>query len=215
MNTVADLVERFCWKSKTRSVWRDDPDLLDEAVARIHSEAAVFDAIIRSKNTTVPSLEKISKTVKFLEQNSFWRSNPFSLVTGTENDPALVRTTSRLQTKWVRELWDQSSSSRQISQSLFNFHRSELEARSEIDGRAVEFEPTRSKLVPFASCSLSPRNSSCLLRKDELGCITLINPRCVNFSAEPCTNPCILAPDASGSLRTCAESARGAPRFPA
>lgn len=215
MNTVAELVERFCWKSKTRSVWRDDPDLLDEAVAHIHSEAAVFDAIIRSKNTTVPTLEKISKTVKFLEQNNFWRSNPFSLVAGIDNDPALVNATSQLQTKKIRDLWNQGSSSKQTSLSLFTFHCPGAEVRSEIDESAAGLKPPSSKHESSVSCGLTPRYSSNVLTKSEFGCITLINSRCVNFNAERCANPCILAYDTSGTLRTYAEAARGAPRFPA
>lgn len=109
MSTVTDMMERFCWKSKARSVWKEDPDLFDIAMARIHSEAAVFDAIIRSKNTAIPSLEKIARTVAFLEQNSFWRSNPFSLVAGTDEDPELARVLNRLQMQSVRDLWNSPS----------------------------------------------------------------------------------------------------------
>ncbi|CAL8075141.1 unnamed protein product [Calicophoron daubneyi] len=118
MSTVSEMMEKFCWKSKTRSVWKNDPDLFDDAMARIHSEAAVFDAIIRSKNTTVPSLEKISRTVKFLEQNSFWRSNPFSLVSGTDDDPALARATSQLQMKSIRDLWGQKPNQKILTDSM-------------------------------------------------------------------------------------------------
>ncbi|CAH8855081.1 unnamed protein product [Trichobilharzia szidati] len=118
MNTVDELMEIFCWKSKLRSVWKENPDLFDDAMARIHSEAAVFDAIIRSKNATVPPLEKIAKTVQFLKQNSFWRSNPFSLVTGTDDDPALIRATYQLQMKSIRDLWQNNNNDTKLFQNM-------------------------------------------------------------------------------------------------
>ncbi|THD23768.1 hypothetical protein D915_005362 [Fasciola hepatica] len=150
MNTVVEMMERFCWKSKTRSVWKDQPDLLDDAMARIHSEAAVFDAIIRSKNTTVPSLEKIARTVKFLEQNSFWRSNLLSLVTGTEDDPALAQATSRLQMKSVRDLWEPKANPKAAPEAIVPIHCPKTESSKEIIENSEILETNKPKVALIA-----------------------------------------------------------------
>lgn len=152
MNTVVEMMERFCWKSKTRSVWKDQPDLLDDAMARIHSEAAVFDAIIRSKNTTVPSLEKITRTVKFLEQNSFWRSNPFSLVAGTEDDPVLAQATSRLQMKSVRDLWEPKPNTKAASETVVPVYCPTTESSKEMIETSVIL-PTNKPKITLVACN--------------------------------------------------------------
>jgi hypothetical protein len=78
------MKENLWWKSKSKSIWKDNPDLYDRAIFRIHSQATVFDAIIRSKNPRMPPREAIMKAVRYMEENSFWRSNPASLIQNDE-----------------------------------------------------------------------------------------------------------------------------------
>ncbi|KAF8570385.1 hypothetical protein P879_01624 [Paragonimus westermani] len=214
MNTVAELVEKFCWKSKTRSVWKDEPDLLDDAIARIHSEAAVFDAIIRSKNTTVPSLEKISRTVKFLEQNSFWRSNPFSLVTGTGDDPALARTTSLLQMKSVRDLWNQNKTQKPMTVSITPLPCPRCETRFDHTDSQVGLLSNTSKLAFMRYADSDSSEKTDTLKSPEARYVTLVNPKCMNFKEIPYNNTYFVACDASGgAFKTYADAARSAAPF--
>ncbi|BHF57550.1 hypothetical protein SprV_0100049200 [Sparganum proliferum] len=104
MTSLPEMLEKFCWRSKIQSIWKNEPDLFDEAITHIHSEAAVFDAIIRSKNATLPSWEKITQTIQFLEQNTFWRSNPFSLLTNFD-DPQLALIVKKLKIQDVKDIW--------------------------------------------------------------------------------------------------------------
>ncbi|KAA3680523.1 uncharacterized protein DEA37_0005675 [Paragonimus westermani] len=214
MNTVAELVEKFCWKSKTRSVWKDEPDLLDDAIARIHSEAAVFDAIIRSKNTTVPSLEKISRTVKFLEQNSFWRSNPFSLVTGTGDDPALARTTSLLQMKSVRDLWSQNKTQKPMTVSITPPQCPRCETQLDHTDSQVGSLSNTSKLAFMRYPDSDSSEKTETFKSPEARYVTLVNPKCMNFRETPYNNTYFVACDASGgTFRTYADAARSTAPF--
>ncbi|KAG5451977.1 hypothetical protein CSKR_112042 [Clonorchis sinensis] len=200
MSTVSELVENFCWKSKTRSVWKAEPDLLDNAMARIHSEAAVTDAILRSKNTTVPSLEKISKTVKFLEQNSFWRSNPFSLVSGAEDDPAVARATRRLQMKCIRDLWESSGCSGITSDdSSVAFVQRQAESSREVR----DFEASKPKLPRTAELT----TVETVFRESSSGCMPVLSPKSVNSKEKIVTNSSSVICDRNEALQTYAEAA--------
>ncbi|TGZ71682.1 hypothetical protein CRM22_002514 [Opisthorchis felineus] len=201
MSTVSELVENFCWKSKTRSVWKDEPDLLDNAMARIHSEAAVTDAILRSKNTTVPSLEKISKTVKFLEQNSFWRSNPFSLVSGAEDDPAVARATRRLQMKCIRDLWESSACSGITSDdSSVAFVQRQAEFSTEIR----DFEAIKLKVPRTAELT----TVETVFRESSSRHMPVLSPKSVNSKEKKVTNSSSVICDRNDALQTYAEAAR-------
>lgn len=101
------MLEKFCWNSKIQSIWKSKPDLFDNTITHIHSEAAVFDAIIHSKNAHLPSFENIAQTIYFLEQNTFWRTNPFSLFTNS-NDPHLAKAVKKLQMQTIRDIWQQN-----------------------------------------------------------------------------------------------------------
>ncbi|KAA0200420.1 hypothetical protein FBUS_11432 [Fasciolopsis buskii] len=209
MNTVVEMMERFCWKSKTRSVWKDQPDLLDDAMARIHSEAAVFDAIIRSKNTTVPSLEKITRTVKFLEQNSFWRSNPFSLVAGTEDDPVLAQATSRLQMKSVRDLWEPKPNTKAASETVVPVHCPKTESSKEVIETSVILETNKPKTAVFAcngQCTKQLINDS--MKQSETRYVTLLNSKCVNFKGSHSDNSFVVAFAPNGRSRKLVENGR-------
>ncbi|CAH8547382.1 unnamed protein product [Heterobilharzia americana] len=109
MNTINEIIEIFFWKSQSGCIWQENPDLFDDTIAQIHSEAAVFDAILQSKKPGVPSLEKITNTVKFLKHNNFWRSNPFSLYTTKENDLIHIKVITKLQKKHITDLWENNN----------------------------------------------------------------------------------------------------------
>ncbi|VDN96830.1 unnamed protein product [Rodentolepis nana] len=71
----------------------------------MHSEAAVFNAVYRCKNSSVPTEEKIHQTIKFLEENEFWRTNSLSLF-ANHKDPGVVRVVKILQKQEVRDIWN-------------------------------------------------------------------------------------------------------------
>ncbi|VDP93002.1 unnamed protein product [Echinostoma caproni] len=208
------MMERFCWKSKTRSVWKDQPDLLDDAMARIHSEAAVFDAIIRSKNTAVPSLEKITRTVQFLEQNSFWRSNPFSLVAGTEDDPALAQATSRLQMKSVRDLWEPNPAPKSVPETFVPIHCPKTESSSELMENSVAVETGKPKITMIAHNGQQTKQSiTDLTKRPEAVYVTLLNSKCVNFKGPNADNSFVVAFNSNGGLRKYMDSARAVTQY--
>lgn len=108
MANFAETLEKFCKKSKLQSIWKNRPDLFDQVVKRIHSEAAVFTAVNRCKSAACPSFEKINQTIQFLEQNDFWRLNALSLYSHTK-DPNVIKTLKLLQLPPVRCIWRSTS----------------------------------------------------------------------------------------------------------
>ena len=91
MGSLCETLEAFCLKSKIEAIWRRNPAPYDDIIRRLHAEAAVFNAVYRCKNSTVPSYEKIIQTIKFLEENVFWRTNSLSMF-ANHKDPDVIRT---------------------------------------------------------------------------------------------------------------------------
>ncbi len=104
MASFSETLEKFCRSSKVQSIWKSKTDPFDHVIKRIHSEAAVFDAVNRNKTTNSPPVEKINETIQFLEQNDFWRLNAFSLYANTK-DPNILRTLKLLQAQPIRDIW--------------------------------------------------------------------------------------------------------------
>ena len=109
MTSMCELLEAFCWKSKIQTIWKSKPEPHDDFLKRLHAEAAVFNAVYRCKNSTVPSYEKITQTIKFLEENDFWRTNSLSLFAGSSYQ-GVIRTVKKLQSQSIRDLWRNNES---------------------------------------------------------------------------------------------------------
>ncbi|CAH8581362.1 unnamed protein product [Schistosoma rodhaini] len=104
MSSIDILIEKFYWNSICKTIWKENFDDFDEIIDWIHSETVVMNAIIHSNNEIIPSYEKIIKTINFLKQNNFWRSNPFSLLIHNNNE-TIIKENNQLYIRNIKNLW--------------------------------------------------------------------------------------------------------------
>lgn len=110
MEIISMMKQSIIWLSKNKSVWKENFDSYDTLITRIHCESTAHDAIIRSKYSMIPSQSKIQKTIKYLEDNSFWRSNPFGII-AYDSDLPINHVTSELQKQKIKSLWPEQTKS--------------------------------------------------------------------------------------------------------
>lgn len=105
MSNVSDILEAFCWRCKVHEIWKPRSTPAEQPLSRLHSQAAVFNVVYQSKNSAVPSVQKINETIQYLDENEFWRKNPLTLFTN-HKDPTVIETIKALQSPEILNLWN-------------------------------------------------------------------------------------------------------------
>lgn len=159
MASLCEVLEAFCWRCKIQAIWEHKPGPFNDILHRLHAEAAVFNAVYRCKNSTVPTAEKINQTIKFLEENDFWRRNSLSLF-ASYKDPYILRTVKILQTQEVRDIWNEKETSKdkeksqKYSEQIQNDQVAESSIFAESKGQIVN------NLINTKSCNNTEKQKS-------------------------------------------------------
>ncbi|KAM3171252.1 hypothetical protein ACTXT7_016991 [Hymenolepis weldensis] len=195
MTNLCEILEAFCWRCKIHEIWKPNPSSSDDILRRMHSEAAVFNAVYRCKNSTVPTEEKINQTIKFLEENEFWRTNSLSLF-ANHKDPGVIRVVKILQKQEVRDIWngevpskhaknskEQSNQNGQTSaNNTEEWKKSITNDKVETDG-SVEVDEQKSDVVTSTN---NGTNMSCYLHNSQLRNTSLVPENMAKASITSC-----------------------------
>ncbi|VDL63514.1 unnamed protein product [Hymenolepis diminuta] len=183
MTNLCEILEAFCWRCKIHEIWKPNPSSSDDILRRMHSEAAVFNAVYRCKNSTVPTEEKINQTIKFLEENEFWRTNSLSLFSN-HKDPGVIRVAKILQKQEVRDIWNGEVPSKFAKNSKEQSNQNEQtsvnnieESKKSIENDKVEKNGNVKADEQKSDTAISTNNGtnmSCYLRSSQLQNTSLV-----------------------------------------